>query len=89
MIVPPWAEATSHIVRKSASVPKALSISVLIRSKWPSTLGVGCHPEMPPARLTGPVWRALMPIRSKLAHRSGSARVPRKEWPGLVNNDRG
>jgi hypothetical protein len=89
MIVPPCPEAISHIVRKSSSVPKALSISVLIRSKWPSTLGVGCHPVSPPARLTGPVCRALMPIRSKLRHRSGSARVPRKELPGLVISESG
>ena len=89
MIVPPCSPATSHIVRKSSSVPNAESISVLIRSKWPSTLGVGCQPFRPPARLTGPVCSALMPISSNAFHRSPSASVPRKEWPGLVSIDSG
>ena len=30
-------------------MPNAESIAVLMRSKWPSTLGVSLHPTMPPA----------------------------------------
>ena len=55
MMVPPYQLAVAHICRNSSSVPNAGSIWVLIRSKWPSTLGVYCHPEIPPARFTGPV----------------------------------
>ena len=84
MIVPPCSAATSHMLRNSSSVPNASSMWVLIRSKWPSTLGVSSQPSSPPAFLTGPVWTPSIPISAKASHRSGSPRVPRNELPGLV-----
>ena len=72
------------MVRNSSSVPNASSIWVLIRSKWPSTLGVESQPSMPPACLTGPVWTPSMPIASKAVHRSSSPSVPRNDVPRLV-----
>ena len=68
MIVPPYQFAVAHISRNSSSVPNAGSIWVLIRSKWPSTLGVYSQPQMPPARLTGPVCTPSMPISANAVH---------------------
>ena len=62
---------------------------MLIRSKWPSTLGVYSHPEMPPARFTGPVWMASMPISAKAFHMSSSAIALRNDSSGRVINDSG
>ena len=84
MTVPSCAEATSHIARNSSSVPNCSSIWVLIRSKWPSTLGVVSQPDRPPAFFTGPVCSAVIPMRWKASHRSWSPSVPRKDEPGLV-----
>ena len=82
--VPSWAEATSHMARNSSSVPNSSSIWVLIRSKWPSTLGVASQPSRPPAFFTGPVCRPSMPMAWNAFHRSGSPSEPRNEDPGLV-----
>lgn len=57
---------------------------VLIRSKWPSMLGVGFHPVRPPARLTGPVCTPWMPMRWKISHSCGSPSEARKDSPGRV-----
>ena len=65
------------MVRNSSSVPNASSICVLIRSKCPSTLGVGSQPTMPPAFFTGPVWTPSMPIASNAPHSASSPSVPR------------
>ena len=81
---PRWLAATSHMVRNSSSVPNASSIEVLIRSKWPSTLGVGSQPRMPPAFFTGPVCTPSMPICSNADHRPSSPSEPRNVVPGLV-----
>lgn len=89
MMVPPYQLAVPHIWRNSSSVPKAGSICVLIRSKCPSTLGVSSQPEMPPARLTGPVWIASMPISANAFHISGSAIALRKDSLERVINDSG
>ena len=72
------------MVRNSSSVPNASSIWVLIRSKCPSTLGVGSQPNSPPAFFTGPVCTPSIPIASNAAHSASSPSVPRKEVPGLV-----
>jgi hypothetical protein len=66
---PPWDAATAHSRRNSCSVPNWASIWVLIRSNWPSTVGVASQPERPPARFTGPVCTAEIPIASKVAHK--------------------
>ena len=89
MIVPPYQLAVPHIFRNSSSVPNAGSIWVLIRSKWPSTLGVYCQPEIPPARLTGPVWIASMPISANAFHISSSAIALRNDSSGRVISDSG
>ena len=44
---------------------------------------------MPPARFTGPVCMAVIPIDSKASQRSWSPRVPRNEWPALVMSEIG
>jgi hypothetical protein len=77
------------MARNSSSVPNASSNCVLIRSKWPSTLGVVSHPLMPPARFTGPVWIAVIPMAWNASQRSWSPIVPRKEWPALVMREIG
>src|SRR4029079_16654063 len=78
-----------HIARNSASLPKAGSISVLMRSKCPSTLGVGRHPTSPPARLTGPVCTALIPMVAKAFHSSSSPSDARNDSPGRVLSEIG
>ncbi len=62
---------------------------MLIRSNWPSTLGVAFHPEIPPACFTGPVWTAAIPRDSKAAHSASSLKVARKDSVGLVIMDAG
>ena len=89
MIVPPYHVAMPHIARNSVSLPNAGSIWVLMRSKWPSTLGVYCHPDIPPARLTGPVWRASIPMVAKAFHSSSSPSAARNEPPGRVISEMG
>ena len=89
MIAPCRRAALAHISRNSSSVPKAGSICMLIRSKWPSTLGVGFQPEMPPASFSGPVWTASMPTLANAVHSSWSPRAPRKDCPGAVICDSG
>ncbi len=89
MMVPPYQPAVAHICRNSSSVPNAGSIWVPIRSKWPSTLGVYCQPAMPPARLTGPVWIASMPISANACHMSSLAMALRKDSSGRVISDNG
>jgi len=76
MIVPRRRAAFAHISRNSSSVPKAGSICMLMRSKWPSTLGVGSQPEIPPASLRGPVWTPSMPILANAAQSSSAPRAP-------------
>ena len=77
------------MARNSSSVPNSSSNCVLIRSKWPSTLGVASQPLMPPAFFTGPVWMAVIPMDWKACQRSWSPMVPRKEWPALVMREIG
>ena len=89
MIAPPYQVAMPHMARNSASVPKAGSISVLMRSKCPSTLGVGRQPTSPPARLTGPVCRALMPMVANAFHSSSSPSEARNDSPGRVISEIG
>src|SRR4051812_12186242 len=62
---------------------------VLMRSKCPSTLGVGRHPTSPPARLTGPVCRALMPMVANAFHSSSSPSEARNDSPGRVISEIG
>ena len=82
MMVPWCLAATSHMVRNSSSVPKAGSVVMEIRSKWPSMLGVGFQPSRPPASFTGPVWTASMPTSLKASHSASEPSAPRKDWPG-------
>ena len=89
MIVPPYQSAVPHMLRNSSSVPNAGSICVLIRSKWPSTLGVCSQPEIPPARFTGPVWMASMPISANAFHMASSAMALRNDSLGRVISDSG
>ncbi len=49
-------------------MPNSGSMAMLIRSKWPSMLGVCSQPEMPPASLSGPVWMPSMPISWNASH---------------------
>jgi hypothetical protein len=44
---------------------------------------------MPPARLTGPVWTASIPISENAFHMSGSAIAFKKDSFGRVINDNG
>ena len=89
MTVPPCQVAIPHMARNSDSVPNSGSIWVLIRSKWPSTLGVSRQPEMPPARLTGPVCTASMPIVANASHSSSSPSAARNDSPGRVISEIG
>ncbi|OJG03508.1 hypothetical protein BG618_05334 [Pseudonocardia autotrophica] len=89
MIVPPCQVAVAHIARNSSSVPKAGSSSLEMRSKWPSTLGVGCQPESPPAFFTGPVWTPSMPIVSNACHSSSLPSAARNDSPEAVISEIG
>ncbi|SPZ42569.1 Uncharacterised protein [Rhodococcus wratislaviensis] len=84
MTMPSYADATTQSLRNSSSVPKAESICMLMRSKWPSTEGVARHPLMPPACFTGPVWTAVTPISEKACHRDSSPSELRKLARGAV-----
>ena len=89
MMVPPYQLAVPHIWRNSSSDPNAGSIWVLMRSKCPSTLGVSCQPEMPPARFTGPVCTAWIPISANAFHRAWSDIALRNDSSGRVISDSG
>jgi hypothetical protein len=58
-------------------------------SKWPSTLGVYRQPAIPPARLTGPVWTASIPMAAKAFQSSSSPRAARNDSPERVMNEIG
>ncbi len=70
-------------------MPKAASIWVLMRSKWPSTLAVCDHSVMPPASFTGPVCTASMPMDWKISHSCGSPSAPRYDSPSFVMSEIG
>ena len=89
MTVPPIRAAVSLSARNSSSVPNSGSIAIEMRSKWPSTLGVGSQPLTPPASLTGPVWMASMPMVLNASHSSLEPIELRKDSPGLVMWDSG
>ncbi len=76
-------------MRNSSSVPNSGSIAMLIRSKWPSMLGVWSQPVMPPASFSGPVWRPSMPIFSNASHSSSDPSDARNVVPRPVMCDRG
>src|SRR5262249_58676867 len=60
------------------------SISVLIRSKLPSMVGVKSYARMPPARFMGPVCTAVTPISRKRRQSSGSPKLRSTDSPGRV-----
>ena len=60
-----------------------------MRSKCPSTLGVSSQPEIPPARFTGPVWIASIPISAKALHMFSSAIAFKNDSSGRVMRDSG
>jgi hypothetical protein len=78
------ARVPDHGLVLRASVPKAGSISLPMRSKLPSTVGVYSRPRMPPARFMGPVCMPPMPMSRKTRQSSGSPRLSSTDSPGPV-----
>jgi hypothetical protein len=84
MITARLSAARRTIALNCASVPKAGSISLLMRSKLPSTVGVYSRPCRPPARFIGPVCMPPMPMSWKTRQSSGSPRLSSTDSPGPV-----
>ena len=84
MITAPFSPAWRTRAWYCVSVPKAGSISLLMRSKLPSTVGVYSRPRMPPARFIGPVCMPPMPISRKTRQSPGSPRLSSTDSPGPV-----